>query len=354
MNLRFIKTLFILFLITTIFFYPVCSKADDLDKNIENIVKDFEQKIGDVETEKDYFIVVRSFFDKHTKKPSKLSEEIDDIIFQIIIDKYLGKKILVIFNWKSTKPLEKKATVNVQEVYYKQGIWQKKLVENFGKGFLVTGATEAVAEFVEINAELIDMATGKVLTSSKATIKGDTYEIGHAEKTQPTQQLAAVEAAPAIIATPSDKKKESEALKRDLQYKVIEDANFKYEGYIKNGKKHGQGTITFKSGDKYVGEWQNDKKHGKGTYFYSSGDKYVGEWENSSMHGMGTYFFKSGNKFEGQWQNDKKQGRGTYHFKNGDKWEGSYVNNKKHGRGVYTWATGESKEELWKDGKLIQ
>ncbi len=223
------------------------------------------------------------------------------------------------------------------------------------------------------------MATGKVLTSSKAIIKGDTYEFGYAEKTPPTQQLAAIEAAPAIIATPSDKKKKSEALQRDipskgnvgkdskltvrlkpkgelkeLQYKVIEDANFKYEGYVKNGKKHGQGAITFKSGDKYVGEWQNDKKHGKGTYFYPSGDKYVGEWKNSSMHGKGTYFFKSGNKFEGQWQNDKKQGRGTYHFKNGDKWEGSYVNNKKHGRGVYTWVSGESKEELWKDGKLIQ
>ena len=73
MNLRFIKTLIILFLIATIFFYPICSKADDLDKNIENIVKDFERKIGDVGTEKDYFIVVRSFFDKHTEKPSKLS-----------------------------------------------------------------------------------------------------------------------------------------------------------------------------------------------------------------------------------------------------------------------------------------
>jgi hypothetical protein len=79
------------------------------------------------------------------------------------------------------------------------------------------------------------VATGKVLTSSKAIIKGDTYEFGYAEKTPPTQQLAAVEAAPAIIATPSDKKKE-------LQYKVIEDVNFKYEGYVKNGKKHGQGS----------------------------------------------------------------------------------------------------------------
>ncbi len=92
MNLRFIKTLFILFLITTIFFYPICSKADDLDEKIENIVKDFGQKIEDVGTEKDYFIVVRSFFDKHTERPSKLSEEIDDIIFQIIINRYLGKK----------------------------------------------------------------------------------------------------------------------------------------------------------------------------------------------------------------------------------------------------------------------
>ena len=39
----------------------------------------------------------------------------------------------------------------------------------------------------------------------------------------------------------------------------------KYEGDWKDGKRHGQGTLTWTNGNMYEGEWKDNKKHGKGT-----------------------------------------------------------------------------------------
>jgi len=370
---------FILFLTAIVFFFPICAKADDLDQKVERIVKNFEQQIGVTKSGNEYFVVVRSFFDGHARQTSKRSEKVTESIFRNVRNRYFDNSNIVILNWMSAKPLEIKSS-NADEIFYRQGLWEQKLAENFGKGFLVTGTTVTTDELVEIHAQLIDMTTGKILASSKETlprgpdddvaaqetpqnIPSGTGEVAPARKAPPAAPLTVVAAAPFNKEMPSEKIAVSDVLKtemplkeklKDLQYKVIEGINSRYEGYVKNGKKHGQGVLSFKNGDKYVGQWHADKKHGQGTYIYADGEKYVGQWENGNMHGEGTSFFTSGNKFTGQWQNDKKQGRGTYFFKNGDKWEGSYVKNKKHGRGVYTWASGESQEEVWENGKLAK
>ncbi|MBL7181357.1 MAG: hypothetical protein ABIK98_10310 [Pseudomonadota bacterium] len=328
------KKFYIPFLLTAVFLCPFHARADDLNQKIERIVKDFRQQIGDIDSSKDYVIVVRTFFDKNTKKPSKRSEKIKDTVFRMIGDEYLGKSKVAVLNWRSEKPLEIKDSSGADEICYKQGLWEKRLVEDFGKGFLVTGTTAATAEFVEIYAELIDLTTGKVLTSSKENLplgsddivpaqetlpseQPEAGEPGQAQKTPPSQQLTPAEAAPAATAAPSEITAAPQALEKempskdelkDLEYKVIEGDNFKYEGYVKDGQKHGQGTLFYQSGDKYIGQWQNDQKHG----------------------------------------------RGTYYFKNGDTWEGTYVNDKKHGRGVYTWANGKSQEEVWENGELVK
>jgi hypothetical protein len=372
--------IYILFLTAVVFFYPVGAKADDLGQKVARIVKDFEQQIVGLESGNEYFIVVRSFFDVNSKQPSKRSEEVTDSFFINIRDRYFGKSNVVILNWRSIKPFEIEASSNADEIFYKQGPREQKLVENFGKGFLVTGTTATAAELVEIHAKLIDMTTGKQLASSKATLPSGpddvmpvqkrppvallgAQEVVQAQKKPPAAPLTAVAAAPPNKEMPSEKNTASDALKtemplreklKDLQYKVMQGINSRYEGYVKNGKKHGQGTLYFKNGDKYIGEWREDKKHGQGTYIYADAEKYVGQWKDGRMHGKGTYFFKSGNKFTGQWREDKKHGPGTYFFKNGDQWKGSYVNNKKHGRGVYTWVSGESQEEVWENGKLVK
>ena len=81
-----------------------------------------------------------------------------------------------------------------------------------------------------------------------------------------------------------------------------------YVGEYKDGKWHGQGTLTFASGDKYVGEFQDNKYHGQGTYTVANGDKYVGEYQDGKRHGQGTLTFAGGETQTGVWENNSYLG----------------------------------------------
>ena len=55
----------------------------------------------------------------------------------------------------------------------------------------------------------------------------------------------------------------------------------KYVGEVKNGKPHGQGTLTYPDkGGKYVGQWRNGKYHGQGELTFWNGDKLKGNFIN--------------------------------------------------------------------------
>ena len=56
-----------------------------------------------------------------------------------------------------------------------------------------------------------------------------------------------------------------------------------YQGKIRNGKPHGQGTLTFDDGSRHVGEWKNGKRDGKGTFYSSSGIQSPGVWLNGRL-----------------------------------------------------------------------
>ena len=57
-----------------------------------------------------------------------------------------------------------------------------------------------------------------------------------------------------------------------------------------NGRKHGEGTYTFKNGLKYVGEYVNGKKQGRGIIYNSDESVgYDGQWKNNLPHGVGTF-----------------------------------------------------------------
>ena len=83
----------------------------------------------------------------------------------------------------------------------------------------------------------------------------------------------------------------------------------KYVGGWKDGKPHGQGTLTFGSGSeragtKYDGEWKDGYKHGQGTETHANGDKYVGEFKDGKMHGQGTYTYADGRVWIGLWSDN--------------------------------------------------
>ena len=77
----------------------------------------------------------------------------------------------------------------------------------------------------------------------------------------------------------------------------------KYVGEFKDGKRHGQGTLTLANGNKYVGEWKNGKYHGQGTFTFPSGEKHVGKWKNQLPNGQGVHTYTDGRIEEGIFEN---------------------------------------------------
>jgi len=78
----------------------------------------------------------------------------------------------------------------------------------------------------------------------------------------------------------------------------------KYAGEFKDGKLHGQGTLTTVHEYKYVGEWKNGKKHGLGTETSEGGDKFIGEWKNDKKHGKGKFIDAIGIVVNGRFEED--------------------------------------------------
>ena len=56
-----------------------------------------------------------------------------------------------------------------------------------------------------------------------------------------------------------------------------------YEGEFRDGKHHGQGTLTWTDGSSYIGQWKEGKHHGQGTITFSGGSKWVGEFRNYEL-----------------------------------------------------------------------
>ena len=157
----------------------------------------------------------------------------------------------------------------------------------------------------------------------------------------------------------------------NFQIFYYRDGKKRYEGEIKNGLFHGQGTYYFVNGDKYVGEFKESLEHGQGTYYYANGDryegkfkeglehgkgilyyedgdKYDGEFKNGLSHGKGIHYFEDGDRYEGQFINDFMLGQGTFYFKDGDRYEGEIKGGPFHGQGTYYWADGEKYVGQWK------
>ena len=110
-----------------------------------------------------------------------------------------------------------------------------------------------------------------------------------------------------------------------------------YVGEGKDGKRHGQGTVTYSNGKKYVGEFKNGKKHGQGTQTWSDGDKYVGEHKDGKKDGQGTYTWSDGSKYVGEFKKGKRHGKGVSTALDGQRWntlyEGEWEKGKFHGQG---------------------
>ena len=113
-----------------------------------------------------------------------------------------------------------------------------------------------------------------------------------------------------------------------------------YEGEWEFGKYNGQGTSTF-YGEKYVGVFKNGRKHGQGELTWSDGRKFVGEFKEGLKSGQGTYTSSDGRKFVGKFKMGRIwNGQGVYTSSGGSIYEGEFKNGKYHGQGTLTYSDG--------------
>ncbi|CAJ1378162.1 unnamed protein product [Effrenium voratum] len=119
----------------------------------------------------------------------------------------------------------------------------------------------------------------------------------------------------------------------------------KYEGELLRGMRNGEGSYQSQDGKtRYDGQWLDGKRHGNGKLTYSSDGPsfYDGGWQAGQKHGFGKQLWPSGNCYEGRWKMGKMHGHGTMIWRNGNSAEiytGEWVDNYPHGAGTHTWLT---------------
>ena len=131
-------------------------------------------------------------------------------------------------------------------------------------------------------------------------------------------------------------------------------ANASWNGACQNGRASGGGTMFWRYSswtERYDGEMRDGKRHGRGTYVWANGNRYDGEWREGHGHGRATWVGSNGARYEGEYRDGKRHGRGTYVFENGDRYEGEYRDGVPDGLGAFYFAdSGETYNGLWRQG----
>ena len=88
-----------------------------------------------------------------------------------------------------------------------------------------------------------------------------------------------------------------------------------FEGTFENGIEKINGTLTMKNGDIYRGQIIDKNPNGYGLLNYSEENddqrlSYEGFVENGKIHGNGTIMWRNGEKFEGKFENGQRNGYG--------------------------------------------
>lgn len=140
-------------------------------------------------------------------------------------------------------------------------------------------------------------------------------------------------------------------------------ANARYEGEFREGKRHGQGKLTEPSGRviagrfdrgepsgdvtvtgpgsmRYEGGWQQGRPQGQGRIAYNDGATYEGGFERGLREGRGRLVDAAGTVYEGVFSAGLLNGEGRYHYRNGADYVGAFLNAKPHGRGVAVYTDG--------------
>lgn len=125
-----------------------------------------------------------------------------------------------------------------------------------------------------------------------------------------------------------------------------------YEGPLRHGLMHGEGSLRFASGNIYRGQFRHDMMHGGGTLLFTSGNRYDGEMQYDMMHGQGVLCLGDGESYDGCFQNDLRHGLATSKTANGDRYDGEYTDGEMHGRGTFCTASGDVYEGEFRHDRI--
>jgi hypothetical protein len=101
-------------------------------------------------------------------------------------------------------------------------------------------------------------------------------------------------------------------------------------GRFRDGLAVGKDTIDFLAkGERFIGDLVDGRPHGRGVWTYRSGARYEGEFQKGKREGKGNYLYATGRRYEGDFHDDRIEGTGTWFAKDGGiQYQGRFVNNK--------------------------
>lgn len=144
-----------------------------------------------------------------------------------------------------------------------------------------------------------------------------------------------------------------------LNYQIVEVKELRfadssvYQGTVNDdGMAHGEGVLTWGSGDQYEGQFKDGLMHGKGTMVLADGSTYTGSFEHGLEHGEGRFDYSSGTEYQGEFVKGNMQGKGVYSDSHGNVYKGSFKNSVFDGNGVLTNADGTQYTGEFKNGSF--
>ena len=127
----------------------------------------------------------------------------------------------------------------------------------------------------------------------------------------------------------------------------------RYEGRMRNGKRHGQGAYVGADGARYEGGYKNGKRHGRGVYTDAGGNRYEGEVREGKPNGNGVLLYADGGRYEGEWRDGNPHGHGVFDFKDTTRFEGEFVKGQPKGIGQCRALDGKEGKCEFRGGKFV-
>ncbi|KAG7397286.1 F-box/LRR-repeat protein 7 [Phytophthora boehmeriae] len=129
-------------------------------------------------------------------------------------------------------------------------------------------------------------------------------------------------------------------------------ARGEYVGEWKEGQRHGYGIERLDNGELFEGYWAHDRHNGPGELVLADGSRYDGFFRRGLWHGHGVRTLASGDRISGEFQDGFLDGHGTIEFADGRHYAGDMRRTRRHGRGILMFPNGDRYEGPFEDDEM--